>query len=514
MHVMFNGCPSLASLDLSGWNTEKVKSMDCMFRGCSSLASIGDLSGWNTEKVSNMGQMFRGCSSLTSLDLSSWNTGNVWNMGRMFYGCSQLASLDLSGWDTGSVTDMGGMFDGCTSVEALAIGASTALAALPPSSVNGIGYWYSTNDSCWYAEAEIIPGRLGTADTYTTRAGIAGAEVAGIADRVYTGEAQVQSPTVKLGAETLVKDVDYELSYEGNVGAGTATVTITGIGRYKGATSRTFEIAKANQTISAADAGKVYGDAAFALGATTSGDGELSYSSSDAGVAAVDGSGNVTIKGAGTAAITVSAAATGNCYAASRTVTVTVAKAGQAISASDVGKVYGDAAFALGARLTKGEGKLSYASSNSGVAAVDAYGKVTIKGAGTAKITVTAAATANYKAASKAVTVTVDKAANPLKLAKATRTVKAKNVEKKNIVVRGAKLVKAGQGTMTYSIKPIAKKYKKFKKYVGINKKTGKIAIMKGCPKGTFTMTVKATAKGNANYKSAARTAVVTIRVK
>jgi hypothetical protein len=108
----------------------------------------------------------------------------------------------------------------------------------------------------------------------------------------------------------------------------------------------------------------------------------------------------------------------------------------------------------------------------------------------------------------------IAKAANPLKLAKATRTVKAKNVEKKNIVVRGAKLVKAGQGTMTYSIKPIAKKYKKFKKHVGINKKTGKITIMKGCPKGTFKVTVKATAKGNANYKSATRNAVVTIKVK
>ncbi len=51
--------------------------------------------------------------------------------------------------------------------------------------------------------------------------------------------------------------------------------------------------------------------------------------------------------------------------------------------------------------------KLTYTTSNKAVATVDAAGKVTVKGPGVAKITVKAAATANYKAASKTVTVTV-----------------------------------------------------------------------------------------------------------
>lgn len=40
MFYMFEGCASLESLDLSGWNTSKVKSMHDMFYGCTSLRRI------------------------------------------------------------------------------------------------------------------------------------------------------------------------------------------------------------------------------------------------------------------------------------------------------------------------------------------------------------------------------------------------------------------------------------------------------------------------------------------
>ena len=39
------------------------------------------------------GFMFRDCSSLASLDLSGWNTGSVTNMSRMFYNCGRLVSV-------------------------------------------------------------------------------------------------------------------------------------------------------------------------------------------------------------------------------------------------------------------------------------------------------------------------------------------------------------------------------------------------------------------------------------
>ena len=67
-------------------------------------------------------------------------------------------------------------------------------------------------------------------------------------------------------------------------------------------------------------------------------------------------------------------------------------------------KKYGDKAFSLGA---KAKTKISYKSDKTSVAAVDSKGNVTIKGAGTAKITITAVAGNGYKEAKKTVTVKV-----------------------------------------------------------------------------------------------------------
>ena len=89
--------------------------MGLMFGGCSSLSSL-DLSGFNTGNVTDMGLMFGGCSSLSSLDLSGFNTGNVTDMGLMFGGCSSLSSLDLSGFNTENVTRMERIFDYCNNL--------------------------------------------------------------------------------------------------------------------------------------------------------------------------------------------------------------------------------------------------------------------------------------------------------------------------------------------------------------------------------------------------------------
>ena len=58
----------------------------CMFRGCSSLQSIG-LSSFNATNVEDMTYMFEGCSSLQSIDLSSINTINIKDISWMFEGC-------------------------------------------------------------------------------------------------------------------------------------------------------------------------------------------------------------------------------------------------------------------------------------------------------------------------------------------------------------------------------------------------------------------------------------------
>ena len=69
-----------------------------------------DLSGWDTSKVTSMESMFINCSNLTDLNLSSFNTSQVTDMSYMFYGCSSLTNLNLSSFDTSKVIDLSFMF--------------------------------------------------------------------------------------------------------------------------------------------------------------------------------------------------------------------------------------------------------------------------------------------------------------------------------------------------------------------------------------------------------------------
>ena len=76
MEFMFNNCPSLKMVDLSGFNTENVLNMEYMFDYCYSLESI-KLSSFNTKNVKNMRHMFANCVNLKSIDVSSFDTKNV-----------------------------------------------------------------------------------------------------------------------------------------------------------------------------------------------------------------------------------------------------------------------------------------------------------------------------------------------------------------------------------------------------------------------------------------------------
>lgn len=58
----------------------------------------------------------------------------------------------------------------------------------------------------------------------------------------YDGSAKQPAVTVKYGSATLVKGLDFTVAYSNNVNAGTATVTVTGIGSYTGTASKTFVI--------------------------------------------------------------------------------------------------------------------------------------------------------------------------------------------------------------------------------------------------------------------------------
>ena len=65
-----------------------------MFADCYSLASI-NLSNFNTSNVYDMSSMFDNCYSLTSINLSNFNTSNIYNMSSMFYGCNRLTFINI-----------------------------------------------------------------------------------------------------------------------------------------------------------------------------------------------------------------------------------------------------------------------------------------------------------------------------------------------------------------------------------------------------------------------------------
>ena len=93
-------------IDASGFDTSNVTDMSYMFSY--TQATTLDLSSFNTSKVNNMNSMFSSTNA-TTLDLSNFDTSKVTNMGSMFFG-SKVNNLDLSNFDTSNVTDMSNMF--------------------------------------------------------------------------------------------------------------------------------------------------------------------------------------------------------------------------------------------------------------------------------------------------------------------------------------------------------------------------------------------------------------------
>ncbi|MBE6466897.1 S8 family serine peptidase [Denitrobacterium detoxificans] len=83
-------------------------------------------------------------------------------------------------------------------------------------------------------------------------------------DCEYAGQAQSPAPTVVLDGVTLRSGVDYTVGYNANVNVGTATVSVTGKGNYKGTATGSFNIVKASlSSASVSAAAQVYTGAAL-----------------------------------------------------------------------------------------------------------------------------------------------------------------------------------------------------------------------------------------------------------
>ena len=115
--------------------------------------------------------MFSGCTSLASLDLSSFDTAAAKNLSYLFYGCSSLTSLNLSSFDTSNVETMVNLFTGCTKLAEVTLGKSFAWVRpqcfLPQPSAGDIpgadGLWHAASDGAAYRPSDVPSNK---ADTY------------------------------------------------------------------------------------------------------------------------------------------------------------------------------------------------------------------------------------------------------------------------------------------------------------------------------------------------------------
>lgn len=125
MSGMFQGNKSLRTVDVTNLRVGNVSDMSMMFCGNKNLVSIKGLDTWNTKNLVNMSSMFAcgdsctGNAKLADLDVTNFDTGKVRYMDDLFYGCGKIKALDLSGWDTSRVTTLDHAFCNLFSLEYL-----------------------------------------------------------------------------------------------------------------------------------------------------------------------------------------------------------------------------------------------------------------------------------------------------------------------------------------------------------------------------------------------------------
>ncbi len=205
------------------------------------------------------------------------------------------------------------------------------------------------------AETDGYKGGTATADFKITKASIASASVVA-GEQTYTGSELTPAPTVTLNGKTLSSDTDYTVSYSNNINAGTATVTVTGVGNYTGDAKTTFTIAQADISSAAVTVPKqtyVYTGSSFTPEPTVTLGGKTLKADTDY---TVSYSNNVN---AGTATLTV--VGTGN-YVGAVTVSFTIERAAITPEVSIKGWTYGQTANtpSVADSTNPGKGNVSY----------------------------------------------------------------------------------------------------------------------------------------------------------
>ncbi len=241
---------------------------------------------------------------------------------------------------------------------------------------------------------------------------------------------------------------------------------------------------------------KAYGDASFAIitRPTSNSSGAITYSSSNTAVATIDASGNwITLVGAGNVSFNATQAAVVGQYTSATTTSniLDVSLGIPTLSSSTFSvastKAYGDASFAITTRPTSNSsGAITYTSSNTSVATIDASGNwINIIAPGDVSFNATQEAVPNrFTGATKTSnTLTVSKATPSLTFATSTAT---KNVTDAAFTVTASS---ASSGSVTYTSSNTS--------LATVDSSTGQVTL-----KGAGTVTITAAQASTAFYNA------------
>ncbi len=144
---------------------------------------------------------------------------------------------------------------------------------------------------------------------------------------VYTGSEVIPDVAVYDGDKLLEEGADYSLECSNNVKAGTATVTVTGLGHYMGSVDREFVIDKAENIIESEDIVLTYGGVSELAAVSSLEEAGITFAVDNSSVATVDEQGNVSPVSVGTTELIITAAETDNYRETSISVDITVERA-------------------------------------------------------------------------------------------------------------------------------------------------------------------------------------------
>lgn len=199
----FKGCAGLQSIELPKSLTTISKNA---FEGCSGLTAVT----FPANNITISQYAFWACRGLTNVVVQ----GKATIEGNAFADCSGLTHVEVLNGETNFT---GNPFDGGTTNKLVFYGYSGSTTQTFANSEN---YAFVKLDAANPLSDDMITLE---SDAYT-----------------YTGSAITPEVTVKNASVTLVEGKDYEVSYQNNMNAGTATVTITGLGSYTSAEDNTY----------------------------------------------------------------------------------------------------------------------------------------------------------------------------------------------------------------------------------------------------------------------------------